>query len=274
MLCSKRHAPYAPLFTLNDRALYSKIIMKHAVVLIVVIFMLLNPGKADSEISQYFDHNGNAVTHSKKPSAERRTRIRRYSLPEGVKLQKDITYEFYPVFGKTFAEIISYINENGPVNRTDRRRYPSKSEWLIGWSYEFEHAYIVEEDAGRVHVSVELYDISTEHNISITLPSLVDTSQFNPIERNLWKEFFLQSLDYEHALSNILKDPAATSDLANRFSDITYYSLKYRKRDGMNTEKEVRQLIERDTMRIGREWVAGLRKKISDLKRDPEAEKK
>jgi hypothetical protein len=245
--------------------------MKHAVVLIAVLFMLLNTGKADSEISQYFDHHGKAVKYSKKPSAERRTRIRRYSLPEGVALQKDITYEFYPVFGKTFAEIVSFINENGPVSSRDNRRYPSKSEWFIRWSYEFEHSYVVEKDAGLVHISVELYNVSTDHDITITLPTLVDTSQFNPIERNLWKEFFVQSLDYEHALSNILKDPAATGDLANRFSDITYYSLKYW--NGMNTEKEVRRLIRQDTMRIGRDWVAGLRKKMSDVKRDPEADK-
>ena len=246
--------------------------MKYAVVLIAVLSMLLSAGKAESEISQYFDHHGKAVTHSKKPSAERRIRIRRYLLPEGVALQKDITYEFYPVFGKTFAEIISFVNENGPSSSKDNRRYPSKSEWFIGWSYEFEHTYIVEKDAGLVHISVELYNVSTDHDITITLPTLVDTSQFNPIERNLWKEFFVQSLDYEHALSNILKDPAAASDLANRFSDITYFSLKYR--EGMDTEKEVRRLIIRDTMQIGRDWVAGLRKKMSDVKRDPEAGKK
>ncbi len=246
--------------------------MKHAVVLITVIFMLVNPGKSVSEISQHFDHNGRAISHSRSSSPDRSSQVQRYSLPEGVELHNDVTYEFYPVFGKTFAEIVSYINENGPVNKKDRKRYPSRSEWTIGWSYEFEHTYIVEEDAGVVHVAVELYNISTKPDITITLPTLIDTSPFNPIEQNLWKNFFMRALDYEHAVVNILSDPAAKSALSSRFSDINYYTLP--SSSGMNTEKEVRQLIEQDTFQIGREWVNGLRKKISSRKRDPGEEKK
>lgn len=245
--------------------------MKHAVVLIAVICVLLNHGKAVSEISQHFDHNGRSIPHSRTSSPDRSSQVQRYSLPEGVELHNDVTYEFYPVFGKTFAEIVSYINENGPINKKDRKRYPSRSEWTIGWSYEFEHTYIVEEDSGVVHVAIELYNISTIHNITITLPTLVDTSPFNPIERNLWKNFFMQALDYEHAVVNILKDPAAKSELSSQFSDIIYYTLT--SSSGMDTEKEVRQLVEQDTMKIGREWVNGLIKKIASRKRQPDEEK-
>ena len=240
--------------------------MKNAAVLIAVIFMLLNPGKAVSEISQHFDHHGRAISHNRSSSLDRSSQVQRYSLPEGVELHDDVTYEFYPVFGKTFAEIVSYINENGPINKKDRKRYPSRSEWTIGWSYEFEHTYIVEEDAGVVHVAVELYNISIIHDITITLPTLIDTSPFNPIERNLWKNFFMRSLDYEHAAVNILKDPAAKSNLSSQFSDISYYTLK--SSSGMDIEREVRQLIKQDTMKIGQEWVNGLIKKIASRKRD------
>lgn len=246
--------------------------MKRAVVFTAVLLMLFSVDKAVSLISQFVDHNGRTILHKKSSSRNRSARVQRYSLPEGVELHNDVTYEFYPVFGKSFSEIVSYINENGPVNKKDKKRYPSQSEWTIGWSYELEHAYIVEEDAALVHVSVELYDIATIPDITITLPTLIDTSPFNPIERNLWKNFFMRSFDYEHALVNILKDPSAKSDLSRQFKDLNYYTLTYRAE--MDIEKEVRQLIKQDTMKIGQEWVNGLIEKIVNRKRDSGEEDK
>ena len=77
-------------------------------ILLSMVFVFLYCSISYPEISQNFDSNGNPISSVSKSSVENRSRrrINRHSVPEGIELQNDIRYEFYPVFGKTFSEIV------------------------------------------------------------------------------------------------------------------------------------------------------------------------
>ena len=155
-----------------------------------MVFVFLYYSISYPEISQNFDSNGNSISSDKKSSEYSLSgRIQRHSVPEGIELQNDIRYEFYPVFGKTFSEIVRSAEENSPVNLKNKNRLPSRSDWTLGWNYKLAYSYGIDEEERTAHTAVEIYDVNINYHITILLPTLIDDTALNPAEKTLWKNY-------------------------------------------------------------------------------------
>ncbi|MDH4232151.1 MAG: DUF922 domain-containing Zn-dependent protease [Nitrospirota bacterium] len=219
-----------------------------------------------AEISQHFDSEGNPLsagrwgTENSLPCG-----IQRYSVPEGIELQKDIRYEFYPVFGKTFSEIVRSAEENSPVDLKDKKRLPSRSEWTIGWEYKLAYSYGIDEEEKTVHALAEIYDINITFYIKITLPTLIDDTVLNPAEKTLWKNYYLRLVEYEHDHAKILRDSEAQKELIGKFKDLGYVIFDYS--DDIDIQKTVETFVQRETEKTGSNWVKELKKRSDEYEK-------
>lgn len=219
-----------------------------------LLFLISLAGSASPGISQYFDSDGNpAPSELRKSTDDLLPGASRYSAPEGVELRKDIKYEYYPVFGKTFSELVRSSEENGPFNIKKNRRFPSKYEWSPGWSYQFDYTYALDEETGTVHVALEIADIDIKYNITITLPILIDDTSLNPIEKNMWKIYFLRLLEHEHDHVKIIQDNESKNKVLNSIREINY--LIFDQKKGLDIEKTVSIFLKDETSKIGRDWI-------------------
>lgn len=229
---------------------------------------LLN-GLSYPEISQYFDSEGNPLSTKNRNRAVRPTgSIRRYSVPEGIVLQKDIRYEFFPVFGRTFSEIVQSAEENIPVNTKDKKRLPARFDWTVGWTYDIDYSEEMDEENQTVRVSVEIYDIDITYDIKITLPTLIDDTVLNPAEKNLWKNYYLRLVKYEHDRSKMIRDKDTRDELRKKF--IALDKVVFFFPTDTDIKKTVEALIQKETQKIGSEWIRNLKKRISEHDRGTE----
>ncbi len=179
-----------------------------------VVFVFLCYGISYPEISQNFDSNGNRILSGGIKNTDSLSgRIHKHSVPEGIELQNDVRYEFYPVFGKTFSEIVRSAEENSPVDMKSRKGLPSRFEWSVGWSYKIDYSTELDEEDNTVNADVELDNVSITYNIKITLPTLIDDTALNPSEKTLWKNYYRNLVQYEHDHARIIRDNDAKAEL-------------------------------------------------------------
>lgn len=218
------------------------------------MIVILFAGSAYPEIIQIFNQEGAMISTGKgKSASDRASGIARYSIPDGIELHKDVSYEFYPVFGKTFSEIVKSSEENGPFNKKEKMRFPTKHDWNTGWSYQFALSYDIDEEENKAHVSLELYDIDFMDEITITLPTLTDDTALNPVEKNMWKNYLLRLLEHEHDHVRIIRNPDSRNEALNSLKEINYLIFDYK--EDMDIEKIVGRFLMEETEGIGREWV-------------------
>jgi hypothetical protein len=235
--------------------------------LLLILILLVFPCSAYSTISQDFDSEGAPVSSRPQRAATDITgKTSRYSVPEGVELHKDITYEFYPVFGKTFSEIIKSSEENGPHNKAANRRFASMLKWGLGWSYQFDYSYGIDEEEGKVHAAMDILDINVTYHITITLPTLIDDTPLNPIERNLWKIYLQRLLEHEHARAGIIQDSNSKNAVLNSIREINYLIFDYQ--NGSDIENTVGLFIREETSKIGREWIRKINVQLQEYERN------
>ncbi len=234
-------------------------------ILLSIFVVLLISVPVHAEISLFFDQNGNIISSPSKKSSEVATR---HLVPEGVELPKGVNYEFYPVFGKTFSEIVRSAEENGPFDRSLKRRFTSRHEWAIGWSFQYEDSYEIDEEENTVRASVEIFDVEVRDIISMTLPTLIDDTALNQAEKNLWKNYFLRLLEYENGFLRIIRDPDSRNELIKSLKDINYFVFDYS--SVPEAEKTVETSIREEDMKIGRAWVKQIRARCDDYERATE----
>ena len=257
--------------------------VRHHYILLAVLIVFFSPFSAYPETIQHFDSKGNPVSLTQtKTSYDARSLIRRYSLPEGIELRKDIKYEFYPVFGKTFSEIVRSTKESGPLDLKENKRYRSKFEWKFGWSYKFKYTQEpdeksqqdekldegsrydqeleeesqydqeLEEESQILHVTLDIYDIDIVYDIKITLPTLIDDSALNPIEKSMWKNYLQKIIDYEYDHVKIIEDPAIKEAIIKSIKDLNYIIFDYK--EDIDIEKAAESFLGNETANLGRYW--------------------
>jgi len=242
--------------------------LRYIVPLSLVFVCLLN-SLSYSEISQYFDRDGNPLSKKGRISAGSPTGSnQRYSVPEGIVLQKDIRYEFYPVFGKTFSEIVQSAEENIPVKPKDKKKHSARFDWSVGWTYDIDYSEEMDEEAQTVRVSVEIYDINITYNIKITLPTLIDDTVLNPAEKTLWNNYYIRLIKHEHDRANMLRDKSAQEELQKKF--VALESAIFFFPPDTDIKNAVEALIKKETQKTGSEWVRNLKKRISEFDKETE----
>lgn len=226
---------------------------KAAVVLIPLVFAALT-ARASAEIVQFFGPGGEVIARPEKRDSG--SRGAPYQLPEGVKLLADVSYVFYPVFGRTFAETVRSSEENGPFHPALKRRAPSRSVWNVGWSYGLSYSHDIDRQNNAVYVSVEMKDLKVFHDVTVYLPVLIDDTSMNPVEKTLWKNYFTRLMDHEHDHARIVRDEGVEKEAITKLSELDYFMLSYE--EGMQVERLVEPYIREESEKIGRAWARAI----------------
>jgi hypothetical protein len=205
-----------------------------------------------SAISQFFDSQGNIIASGLQEADTGTAFAHRYSMPEGIELFKDVKYAYYPVFGKTFSELVSSSEENGPYDTKEKKRFPAKTVWKVGWTYRYVSTSPLEEDR-MMHVAVEIHDIVFHDDITVTLPTVLDSTVLTPVEKSLWENYLQKLLKAEHTMVDRIRDPVMRDELIRRFESIDY--LIFEDRGRLPVDQTIERLIEEETFKIGREWI-------------------
>jgi hypothetical protein len=240
--------------------------MRARQILLSASFLFLLNSYAYPEISQYFDRDGKSISPENKNTEENLSSgIQRFTIPEGIILRKDIHYEFYPVFGSTFSEIVRSAEENSPADRKNNPGLPSVSDWTLGWSYKIDYSDEFDEANKVFRVSAEIYDISIFYDIMITLPTLIDDTVLSPAEKDLWKNYYLRLLSYEHDHAKIIRDKDAQEDLRKKFNELD--NIVFIFSPPVDIEKILESFMKKETEKIGREWIKNLKKRSDEYAR-------
>jgi predicted secreted Zn-dependent protease len=234
--------------------------MRRYLLLLPCCLLFLLAGNSGGEVVQHFDAAGNLVpeTIKKAPSSAHKTE--KYSVAQSLGLRPDVRYEFYPVFGKTFAEIVKSAEENGPFDKKTKKRQTSAFAWSMGWTYQ--HAYTTEydEENDKLHCDILIHDVMLSYDITITLPVLTDDSSLNDIEKDLWKNYIARLLESEHNRVKIVKDDTREGIL-RRMGEIIYIMLDAEQEN--MSDKLIERYVKEETARIGKETIMQIQAKLN-----------
>ncbi|MBI5848471.1 MAG: DUF922 domain-containing protein [Nitrospirae bacterium] len=233
--------------------------MKVSRIVSAFLLLLAPVALSEAEISQHFDRSGKLVSAGRRPLPPQAQRMRKYSVPEGIELRPDVHYEFYPVFGKTFAEIVKSAEENGPLNTKTKKRQPSTYNWSLGWAYDFSYSLEPDEENEKVHCDFTIFEPALTYEISVTLPALTDDSALNPMEKDLWKNYVAALLERLHGRIKIITDDTR-DDIVRQFSEIAYLSLS--DEEAANAEKIVERFVKTETEKIGSRIIRQIQQKL------------
>lgn len=226
------------------------------------LMVIVSIGISQAEISQHFDRSGRLVPAEKKPSTPQAHKMRKYSVPEGIELRSDVHYEFYPVFGKTFAEIVRSTEENSPQTEKNQKKQPAAYDWNLGWTYDFTFSLEADEDNEKIYCEIMIIDPVLSYDITITLPALTDDSALNPIEKELWKNYVASLLERLQGRTRIIKDDTKDSIL-RQFSEITYLELS--SREAEQAEQIVERFVRSETTKTGSAMIKQIQQKLEEL---------
>ncbi len=239
--------------------------MKMSRVLSACLMLLALAALSGAEVSQHFDRTGRIVAERRSQSPQTQ-KMRKYSVPEGIELRSDVHYEFYPVFGKTFAQIVRSTEENGPRNKLTRKRQPSAYDWSLGWTYDFSFSLEPDEEQEKVHCDFMIVDPVLSYTITVTLPTLTDDSALNPMEKELWKNYVAAIIARAHARVKIIKDDSRDVIL-KQFGEMSYLLLN--KDEADHAEGIVERSLRTETEKIGSSVVKQIQQNLEAYDSSP-----
>ena len=232
---------------------------------LLLLSILAQPSYAAISQSFYFDQEGNPLSGGPAAVQSDTSLASRYSVPTGVVLRRGIVYEYYPVNGKSFSEIVTSVQENGPYIAGAKRRLPTRMKWRFGISYEYDFTSAMDEEDTAVHVSLEVKDIKVTYGITVTLPSLIDNTSLNPTERNLWKNLFLQFLEHEYDHVDIIEDSATADEAKKSLAEINYLIFDYS--NGLDIDNTIGTFLKDETAKAAREMSRNIRERLNEYDR-------
>jgi predicted secreted Zn-dependent protease len=234
--------------------------MRKGILLLSFFLPFLLSGSSAAEIVQHFDSSGNLLPEAKEKAPAPLRSAQKYSAAQSLSLLPGVRYEFYPVFGRTFAEIVKSAEENGPFDTATRRRRTSAFAWAMGWSYEFSYRTEYDEEHDKLHCDISLHDVSLSYDITITLPVLTDDSSLNEIEKDLWKGYVARILETEHGRVKIVREDAR-EDILRHLEEIDYLMLDAEQEaaaDGL-----IARYVRDQTARVGRDTARQIRERLA-----------
>lgn len=180
--------------------------------------------------------------------------------PDGETL-RDVIYEYYPVAGRTFSEILKAVRENGPYRKDRSGRQPCKVAWSTALSFQYAVSYAVDEENRKLHTAIEMSGITLEDTSTITLPSLLDDTALNPVEQSMWQTYLAGLTDYGHAIVALIRDQQARKAAGDKLAENTYFIFDYA--EGMDIEKSVAAVLREEALRTGQEAAREIAARIS-----------
>lgn len=235
-------------------------------VLPACLMILTSAALSQAEITQQFDRTGKLVPAVKRTTTPQLHRMRKYSVPEGIELRSDAHYEFYPVFGKTFAQIVKSAEENGPRDKITKKRQPSAFDWSMGWTYDYSFNLEQDDDQEKVHCDLMIVDPVLSYDFTVTLPALTDDSALNPMEKDLWKNYVAALLEQAYGRIRIIKDDTKDAIL-KQFGDIAYILLNNDQAD--HAESIVERYVRTETEKVGSNMVRQIQQNLDAYDSSP-----
>ena len=232
---------------------------------LVAIVMLLTAWPAYATVYQYFDDQGTLIV-TDNPYGNKKPRPRPDEASQDIKLsyRNEVSYDFYPVTGKNFQELISSVNLNGPLDAGDGKRYAGQTKWNTGWSYSFNSSYTIDETS-TMYVSLNITNIEFMYDISVLLPVLRDRTKLSDHDLILWDHFVQKLLEHEHDHVNIVEDHVYKDEAVRKISAIKQLTIAYN--HGANPDRLIKDAVEAETLRIGHDLIMTIKKQNEEYDR-------
>lgn len=234
------------------------------------IIMLVVAAPLHAEVFQYFDDEGTLVVTDnpfglKRPRSAQPLKTYKPKKDQQISLNLlgEVDYDYYPVFGRSFGEVINSVQANGPYDTGDARRYAGQTKWTTGWSYSFDSSYT--RDGGNLRAAVTIRDIRFRSDIAVLLPMLSPDSELGYHDLQQWQEFMARLLEHEHDHVRIVRDPFPRDEAVNKVLAIR--EILVRAEPGVDPDSLVRQAVETGTARIGHELVRMVKAKNDEYDR-------
>lgn len=230
----------------------------------VMLPALVRPASA-AGISLLFDSEGRQLRSLPKATEKSTRRSSHNSAPEGVSPLSDVAYEYYPVSGRTFSEIMRSIGENGPYIRNRTERQPCRVDWTVEFSLQYEFSSALDEENGKMHAATEISGITLEDNSTVTLPSLIDDTALNPVEQSMWRTYLSDLVAHCHNVVAIIRDQQVKKTAGDKLTETTYLIFDYT--EGMDVEKSVDSFLRGEAIRTAIESVREISALIAEYQR-------
>jgi predicted secreted Zn-dependent protease len=223
-----------------------------------------------AEVFQYFDDEGTLIITDnpfglKRPKAAQPLKTYKPKKDQQVNLNLlgDVHYDYYPVFGRSFGEVIDSVQANGPYDSGDNRRYAGQTRWATGWSYSFDSSY--KQDGGHLRAAVTIRDIQFRSDIVVLLPMLSPDSELGHHDLQQWQGFMARLLEHEHDHVRIVRESFSRDEAAKKVLSIR--EVVVRAEPGVDPDSLVQQAVETETARIGHELVRTVKAKNDEYDR-------
>lgn len=225
---------------------------------IVGIVMLAFATPLHAGVFQYFDDEGTLIVTDnpfglKRPRATQPLKTYKPRMDQQVtlKLLGDVLYDYYPVFGRSFGEVVDSVQANGPYDAGDNRRYAGQTRWATGWSYSFGSSYT--RDGGYLRAAVSIRDIQFRSDIVVLLPMLSAEAELGPHDLQQWQGFMTRLLDHEHDHVRIVRESLPREEAVKKVLAIREVLVP--DVPGVDPDSLVQQAVETETAKIGHELV-------------------
>ena len=231
---------------------------------LLAIVILLTVSPAYATVYQYFDEEGTLIVTDNPFGTKKPTPRPDIAYPDiKLRYRDDVSYDFYPVTGNNFVELISSTNLNGPLDPADRKKYAGQTKWNTGWSYAFNSSYTI--DGTYMYVSLNILDIEFMSDISVLLPVLQDRTTLSNYDLILWDHFVQKLLEHEHDHVKIVKDPVYKDEAVKKISAIKQLRLAYNPGDNLDTL--IKGAVESETLRIGHDLIMKIKQQNEEYDR-------
>lgn len=224
---------------------------------LLAMVIILSACPAYATVYQYFDQEGTRIV-TDNPYGIKKPRPVPAENYQDIKLRyrDDVSYDYYPVTGGNFQELISSTNMNGPFDPGDRKKYAGQTKWNIGWHYKFNSSYTV--DGAYLYLSLNIYDIEFISDISVLLPGLPERTTLSYHDLKLWENFVQKLLEHEHDHVKIIKDPFYKNEALKKMSAIKQLTLAYD--PGADLDTLIKDTLESETAQIGHDLIMTIKK--------------
>ncbi len=234
----------------------------------VVVLVFTTPLHA--EVFQYFDDEGTLIVTDnpfglKRPRAAQPLQTYRPKKDQRVNLSLlgGVRYDYYPVYGRSFGEVLASVQANGPYDSGDSRRYAGETRWTTGWSYSFDSSYT--RDGSQLRGAVTVRDIQFRSDIVVLLPMLSPDSELGFHDLQQWQSFMTGLLEHEHDHVRIVRESFHRDEAARRMSELREVQVPVE--PGVDPESLIQGAVETETARIGHELVRTVKAKNDEYDR-------
>ncbi len=218
--------------------------------IIALISSLMLSRAAPAQLYQYFDEEGTRIVTDDPYGTKKKTpyhyrehpKQRQGAAQQDIRLnfRDDVSYNFYPVTGRSLPELVAATDRLGPFDAKEGRRYAAQTQWKFGLAYQLDFSY--QRQGERVTAQVNVRDIDFRPEITVLLPELSDTRLLPDHELKMWEHYVQQLLAHEHDHVRIVQDLGFKQEIVDGITGIR--ELTFSAADDGRQDEAVRRTVD------------------------------